>query len=168
MIIRGLENAQDSFGGASANISPTSWILTSGYGIVRDYSVDAVDIKTPLSIAFLSADSSESGGREFDRAIEGVERCLRLWRPDDRWAILKLKPASVVLNGTVLHLKDTTSPGARSLVESPARFSVSFRDIEGMLAAEAVKVPGTAAEAIRTGCHEVLISPPNSLVTRDT
>jgi len=153
---------QDGSGNACEHISPTSWILTNGNGIVPEYSVDAVDNKTPLSVAFLSADSTESGGREFGREIEAVESCLRLRRPDDRWAFLKLKPVAgsfELQKGTVLHLKES----ARSLVATPfpcaVRFSVSFRDIEGMLSAQAVKVPGTAEEVIGAACHEVLAAP---------
>jgi len=153
---------QDGSGNASEHISPTSWILTNGDGLVRDYSVDEVDTKTPLSVAFLSADPSESGGREFGRAMEAVECCLRLRRPDDRWAILKLKPvvgSFQLLKATVLHLRETAAKLAFTPLPCPARFSVSFRDIEGMLAAQAVQAPGTATHAIQAACHEVLTAP---------
>jgi hypothetical protein len=152
---------QDASGNASEHISPMSWMLTNGDGMVRAYTVDAIDTRTPLSVAFLSADPSASGGREFGRAMEAVERCLRLRRPDDRWTILKLKPVRSfeLLKGTILHLKETTTPPVSSPFECPARFSVSFRDIVDMLVSQAVKVPGTPTEAIRAGCHEVLAAP---------
>jgi hypothetical protein len=160
---------QDKSGNAQRDISPVSWMLWEGARIVRDYAVAAGDSGELLTVAFLTAgplewNGAEGTSAESGAAEEGIRRCLPLRLPDDRWAILKLRPTGPPViasfapakKDSLLHLNDFRLVPAPAAVNISVRFSMSPLEIGRSLEADAQKVPGTAIEAVRKGAIEVL------------
>lgn len=156
--------AQDSAGHQPRLISPTSWIVKEADSVVRDYSVETIECQGPLFIVFLTAETPQSQGTGFDTALEGMRHCVALREPGDHWAILKLQlvprePAvtdRVQFNKAKVLQLETARDLTVDQAQIPVNFSRSVPDILGILAGDALKIPETAAEAIRQASCEVL------------